>query len=96
MPRPVARGERDASRKALTSHVFWLLTIPWCLRLLRRSSVLIPRAVQCEDQACDGQNCTETMHVHDAREKFDDEDLNFDLDSVATVWRQSPMPWWWS
>ena len=33
------------------------------------------------------------MHVHDAREKFHVEDLSFDLDSVATVSRQSPMPW---
>ena len=34
------------------------------------------------DQAFDGQNCTETMQVHDAGEKFHDEDLGFDRNSL--------------
>ena len=33
------------------------------------------------------------QYVHDAKEKIHDQDLSFDGNSVATVWRQSPMPW---
>ena len=69
-------------RKALISHVFWLLKKTLVSSSLRRSSVLIPRPHSDEDQACDGQNCTETMQVHDAGEKFHDEDLSFDRNSV--------------
>ena len=42
------------------------------------------------DNECDGYNCTETMQVHDAREKFHDEDPSFDRNSaddrLATVY----------
>ena len=46
VPMPVAGGERDAWQEDPNLPRFWLLVKPWCLRLPRRSSVLIPIAAQ--------------------------------------------------
>ena len=79
---PVAGGERGAWQEGSNLPRF----LPRETLVSSSSEKVISSDLQgrtvMRTRRCDGKNSTETMQVHDAGEKFHDEDPNFDRNSV--------------